>query len=66
MGISNLDEIPEDFPNDIQGKIFYLNDIAAKIIDLVFITVIPLVQRITSEKQNQDDDVTEYEYCLSN
>ena len=64
LQISEFNDIPEEFPGDIHGKVCYLYNITAKIIDLIFISVVPLVKRITSENQNQDVKEIENHYCL--
>ena len=62
MGISEFNDIPVEFPGDVQSKTFYLNNIAPKIIDLIFISMVPLVNRIISE--DQDVEEIEYQYCV--
>ena len=64
LQISEFNDIPEEFPGDIHGKVFYLYNITAKTIDLIFISVVPLVKRFTSEDQNQDVEEIENHNCL--
>ena len=64
MGIFEFNDTPEVFPGDVQSKTFYINIIAPKIIDLIFISMVPLVNRIISEDKNQDVEEIEYQYRL--
>ncbi|KAJ8321141.1 hypothetical protein KUTeg_001231 [Tegillarca granosa] len=61
MYLENLDQIPVDFPQTLDGKLTLLKSILKSILDMIFISCQTLVKGIMHVSANAEDK--EYKYC---
>ncbi|KAH3872152.1 hypothetical protein DPMN_035366 [Dreissena polymorpha] len=63
MSTSDIEEKPQDFPSKTEEEVHFLNKIAGKIVDMVFLSSQPTVKKIVFSN-GEDSDECPSEYCV--
>ncbi|KAL3867568.1 hypothetical protein ACJMK2_040455 [Sinanodonta woodiana] len=64
MQTEHLNDTPSDFPESLQDKLIYLDRVATQIVDMVFLSSLPTVQKILKSEEQAARDDSYSDYCI--